>query len=71
MLHIVSLVPVQQSGYIPRCEANRPWSLVGVLDEVVGCIVAVVLDVHGPVEEILCVWLRLLEDIKCGVQKYD
>ena len=61
MLHIVSLVPVQQSGNVPRCEANRPWPFIRVLDEVIGCIVAVILDVHRPVEKILCVWLRRLE----------
>jgi len=63
VLHIVSLVPVQQSGYIPRCEANRPCSLVGVLDEVVRGVIAVVLNVHRPVEKILGILLRRLEDM--------
>jgi hypothetical protein len=34
---------------------NRPWSFIGVLDEVVGCIVAIILNMHGPVEEILSI----------------
>ena len=53
MLYVVSLVSVKQSSYIPSCETNRPWSFIGVLDEVVGCIVAIILNMHGPVEEIL------------------
>jgi hypothetical protein len=56
MLNIVSLVTMQQSSQIPRCEANRPWSFIGVLNEVVRGIIAVVLDMHGPIEQVLRIY---------------
>ena len=53
--HVRPFVAVKKSRSIPCCEASWPWAIIGIPDVFVRIIPSKIIDIHRPVEQILCI----------------